>query len=396
MKDIRRAPEYNQWRNEVKRRDGNACRRCGFENNLHVHHIKPFKKYPEFAIELDNGLTLCGNCHSLLRGREESMNLEAFLDNDTSIGEQLRAIDGSFSNYLKRKLESKEQRTRNDAVSALFSHLQIYPSSLSEMLPLLVAMVDSENWPDESLTKRQAIQWLQKVLEQREIRTQGALGNITMEQQVVLDDWDAVVIEVMIDDLLLKKEGSLFKALAEDEQALLEALRAAEGDRTHEQQALVNEQLELENAKTLEEFEAREVLDELEMEVLEALKARTLQKAQEAETAAIQVVSRYEQRIEQQRVERRRIAEQERLRQENEKREAEKRQQEEIISQYGSLEAYEKYQKTENLIENLRGLGGISLIALPFILLFIWTDAPPVSFIILILFFVCIAVSATK
>ncbi len=47
--DVRNSPEYNQWKNEVNSPDGNACRRCGFENNLHVHHIKPFKKYPEFA-----------------------------------------------------------------------------------------------------------------------------------------------------------------------------------------------------------------------------------------------------------------------------------------------------------------------------------------------------------
>ena len=133
MKDLRNSPEYNQWKNEVKHRDGNACRRCGFENNLHVHHIKPFKKYPEFATELDNGLTLCGNCHSLLRGKEESTDLQAFLGDDVNIGEQLKAIDGSFSNYLQRKLRSKTQRSRDGAASALFSHLKVYPNSLDEI-----------------------------------------------------------------------------------------------------------------------------------------------------------------------------------------------------------------------------------------------------------------------
>ena len=163
MKDIRNSPEYNQWKNEVKRRDGNACRRCGFENNLHVHHIKPFKKYPEFAIELDNGLTLCGNCHSLLRGKEESTDLQAFFGDDINIGEQLKAIDGSFSNYLQRRLQSKTQRTRDSATSALFSHLKVYPNALDEMFPLLIDMIDSENWEDESTTKRQAIGWLERI-----------------------------------------------------------------------------------------------------------------------------------------------------------------------------------------------------------------------------------------
>lgn len=162
MKDLRNSPEYNHWRNEVKHRDHNACRRCGFENNLHVHHIKPFKKYPQFAVELDNGLTLCGNCHSLLRCKEESTDLQTFLGDDPNIGEQLKAIDGNFSNYLQRKLRSKTQRTRDNAASALFSHLKVYPNSLSEMLPLLIYVVDSENWSDESFSKREAIGWLER------------------------------------------------------------------------------------------------------------------------------------------------------------------------------------------------------------------------------------------
>ena len=268
MKDIRNSPEYNQWKNEVKHRDGNACRRCGFENNLHVHHIKPFKKYPEFAIELDNGLTLCGNCHSLLRGKEESTDLQTFLSDDANISKQLKAIDGSFSNYLQRKLQSKTQRTRDSATSALFSHLNIYPTSLGEMLPLLIHIVDSENWSDESSTKRQAIGWLERI----------------------------------------------------------------------------------------------------------------------QSPAATQTISRHEQRVEQQRVEQQHIAEQERLRRENEKKEAEQRRQEKIISEYGSLEAYERHQKTEVLIEHLRGLGAISLMALPLILLCIWADAPG-GIIFVILFF---------
>ena len=29
----------NTFKNEVKTRDGYVCRRCGFDKNLHVHHI---------------------------------------------------------------------------------------------------------------------------------------------------------------------------------------------------------------------------------------------------------------------------------------------------------------------------------------------------------------------
>ena len=35
-----------QWKNSVKERDSYVCRRCGYNKNLHVHHILPKDKYP--------------------------------------------------------------------------------------------------------------------------------------------------------------------------------------------------------------------------------------------------------------------------------------------------------------------------------------------------------------
>ena len=58
-----------QWRREIKRRDGDACRVCGETINLHVHHIRPRSIYPGLALELDNGITLCGKCHARLKGK---------------------------------------------------------------------------------------------------------------------------------------------------------------------------------------------------------------------------------------------------------------------------------------------------------------------------------------
>ncbi|MYE91123.1 HNH endonuclease [Candidatus Poribacteria bacterium] len=80
MQDRRNSAENQRWKREVKQRDGNACRICGVQRNIHVHHIKPFKKYPEFATELDNGITLCGNCHTLFKDKEESTNLQTIIE----------------------------------------------------------------------------------------------------------------------------------------------------------------------------------------------------------------------------------------------------------------------------------------------------------------------------
>ena len=167
MNDKRKSPDYKQWKDRVKDRDGNACRKCRYDKNLQVHHIKPFKKYPEFALVLDNGITLCGNCHSRLKGKEETKNLRGFLGNGSEINRQLRAIEGSFFKYLDRNLKSENEIERNEVVSGLLSHLDVYPNSLFQVLPLLVYVVDSENWSDELYPKREVVKWLKKGSEKK-------------------------------------------------------------------------------------------------------------------------------------------------------------------------------------------------------------------------------------
>lgn len=50
------------WSAMVKERD-KKCTRCGSVYDLHAHHIKQYKSNPELKYCVDNGLTLCGNCH---------------------------------------------------------------------------------------------------------------------------------------------------------------------------------------------------------------------------------------------------------------------------------------------------------------------------------------------
>lgn len=61
--DIRDSLEYKEWHKQVLRRDRFVCQECGSNKRLEVHHIKPLKYYPELAIDLDNGQTLCNKCH---------------------------------------------------------------------------------------------------------------------------------------------------------------------------------------------------------------------------------------------------------------------------------------------------------------------------------------------
>ena len=61
---IRSSIEYRQWRNRVFERDGYKCRACGqIGGKLNAHHIKYFAKHPELRLDINNGITLCEECH---------------------------------------------------------------------------------------------------------------------------------------------------------------------------------------------------------------------------------------------------------------------------------------------------------------------------------------------
>jgi len=62
--DIRNSPEYRQFRENVLERDNHRCVKCGDDDDLHVHHITPIYEDESLATDVDNGQTLCVECHA--------------------------------------------------------------------------------------------------------------------------------------------------------------------------------------------------------------------------------------------------------------------------------------------------------------------------------------------
>ena len=56
--------EYILWRKAVFERDDYTCQMCFTKGGfLNADHIKPWVTFPEFRYAIDNGRTLCVDCH---------------------------------------------------------------------------------------------------------------------------------------------------------------------------------------------------------------------------------------------------------------------------------------------------------------------------------------------
>tara|TARA_R110002110_G_scaffold251586_8_gene467413 strand:- start:99 stop:365 length:267 start_codon:yes stop_codon:yes gene_type:complete len=66
-------PVYKDWRLAVYRRDKFMCQMpgCKSKTRTQAHHIRKWSTASALRYEIDNGITLCRNCHDGISKAEE-------------------------------------------------------------------------------------------------------------------------------------------------------------------------------------------------------------------------------------------------------------------------------------------------------------------------------------
>ena len=73
---IRASIEWKNWRTFVFKRDKFECQFCHIINKeIHPHHIKKFSEFIDLRFNVNNGITLCIDCHNKTKWNENNYEL---------------------------------------------------------------------------------------------------------------------------------------------------------------------------------------------------------------------------------------------------------------------------------------------------------------------------------
>lgn len=70
------ARELRTWRAKVFKRDNFRCVKCNSKINIQAHHVKHWAKSKESRFDVDNGITVCLECHQIIH--KKKINLPYF------------------------------------------------------------------------------------------------------------------------------------------------------------------------------------------------------------------------------------------------------------------------------------------------------------------------------
>lgn len=109
-----RGGSHKKWVNAVIGRDNAKCQDCGATGiELHAHHIKSYRDFPELRFDVDNGKTLCHKCHWQLHA---ALNAKAVNSVNTLTGNAEGNTEPSFDGNIVEGVTTRGRAFRRVVV----------------------------------------------------------------------------------------------------------------------------------------------------------------------------------------------------------------------------------------------------------------------------------------
>jgi len=98
-----------EWSAAIKARDC-KCVTCGAETALVAHHIKPKSQYPELKYDLDNGVTLCVDCHKDHHREHPVVGIGKDVVGKVALKKRIKELEGIVQVYARLAEKAKENK----------------------------------------------------------------------------------------------------------------------------------------------------------------------------------------------------------------------------------------------------------------------------------------------
>lgn len=81
-RNARNQKNYKKWVKVVKKRDDKKCELCNSNSKIAAHHFYSFREYESIRFDVDNGITLCQECHRDFHDQYgyNNNNIDQFID----------------------------------------------------------------------------------------------------------------------------------------------------------------------------------------------------------------------------------------------------------------------------------------------------------------------------
>jgi hypothetical protein len=126
--------KLTQWKTEVLERDDYTCQNCGANTNLDAAHIHSRGARPDLKYDVNNGVTLCRNCHSTFHGDPKYFAnfLKCWLAGFTNPKANVDTPPSALRNSQDKRFSDSPQERRDSRVKAQLQFTDDWVAQVNE------------------------------------------------------------------------------------------------------------------------------------------------------------------------------------------------------------------------------------------------------------------------